>query len=172
MTRKPRRTARKTAALGRQHREQRTEFLLLQALEENARASLAELAEQVGLSKTPTWARIRQLEQRRIVTGYRAEIDPAAVGLNLSAFIHVTIKSTHYAQFERAVIAHPAVLECYTTAGEADYLLHVLAADVAALDAVLRFEIAFMPGVERVSTTIGLKTIKRRGRIMDCLKRD
>jgi Lrp/AsnC family leucine-responsive transcriptional regulator len=83
----------------------------------------------------------------------------------------VTIKSTLYEQFEQSVLRHPAVLECYTTAGQADYLLHVLVADVGTLDTLLRTEISQMPGVERISTTVGLKTIKHRGLIMPCVRR-
>ena len=60
------------------------------------------------------------------------------------------------------------MLECYTTAGQADYLLHVLVASIGALDALLRDDVSRMPGVERLSTTVGMKTIKRRGRITDC----
>lgn len=144
--------------------------VLLAALEADARMSLAVLAEKVGLSKTPTWARVRSLEARGLISGYRAEIDPDALGLAINAFIHVTIRSTQYQEFERAVVAHPSVLECHTTAGDADYLVHVLVPNVERLDTLLRLEISRMPGVERISSTIGMKTIKRRGRIMDCLR--
>jgi hypothetical protein len=78
------------------------------------------------------------------------------------------IRSTQHAEFELAVQRHPAVLECYTTAGQADYLLHVLVASIGALDALLRDDVSRMPGAERLSTTVGMKTIKRRGRITDC----
>jgi Lrp/AsnC family leucine-responsive transcriptional regulator len=141
---------------------------LLAALETDARLSYADLADRVGLSKTPTWARVRALEQAGVITGYRAEIEPTAVGLDLHAFVEVRIRSTQHAEFEQAVVRHPAVLECYTTAGQADYLLHVLVASIGALDALLRDDVSRMPGVERLATTVGMKTIKQRGRITDC----
>ena len=141
---------------------------LLAALEADARLSYASLGEQVGLSKTPTWARVRALETAGVIAGYHAEIEPSAVGLDLHAFVEVRIRSTQHAEFERAVQRHPAVLECYATAGQADYLLHVLVASIGALDALLRDDVSRMPGVERLSTTVGMKTIKRRGRITDC----
>jgi Lrp/AsnC family transcriptional regulator, leucine-responsive regulatory protein len=144
---------------------------LLGALERDGRLSYAELAEEIDLSKTATWTRIRRLEQARVITGYRAEIEPAAVGLDIHAFVQVTIKSQLHGEFEQAVLRHATILECYTTAGQADYLLHVLVADVATLDGLLRTQIAQMPGVERISTTVGLKTIKRRGLIMPCIRR-
>lgn len=145
-----------------------TDERLLAALEADARLSYASLGEQVGLSKTPTWARVRALESAGVITGYRAEIEPAAVGLDLHAFVEVRTRSIQHAEFELAVQRHPAVLECYTTAGQADYLLHVLVASIGALDALLRDDLSRMPGVERLSTTVGMKTIKRRGRITDC----
>ncbi len=141
---------------------------LLAALEADARQSYADLGERIGLSKTPTWARVRALEQSGAIAGYRAEIEPTAVGLELHAFVEVRIRSTQHAEFEQAVLRHPAVLECYTTAGQADYLLHVLVAGIGALDSLLRDDVSRMPGVERLATTIGMKTIKQRGRITDC----
>lgn len=153
--------ARTSAAAGRDGR-------LLAALEADARLSYAELGERIGLSKTPTWARVRALEQSGVITGYRAEIDPATLGLELHAFVEVRLRPTLHAEFEQAVLRHPAVLECFTTAGQADYLLHVLVAGIGALDALLRDEVSRMPGVERLSTTVGMKTIKHRARLTDC----
>jgi Lrp/AsnC family leucine-responsive transcriptional regulator len=145
-----------------------TDTAILKALEGDARLSFNALAERVGLSKTPTWARVRELERQKVILGYRAQIDPARVGLELHAFVQVTINATRHADFESAVVRHKSVLECYTTAGQADYLLHVLVSGIAALDEFLRADIARMPGVQRQSTTIGMKTIKARGSIMDC----
>jgi Lrp/AsnC family leucine-responsive transcriptional regulator len=143
---------------------------ILRVLEKDARVSFNELAEQVGLSKTPSWARVRELERQKIITAYRAEIDPARVGLALHAFVQVTISGPKAGEFERAIVHHPSVLECYTTAGQGDYLLHILVPGIEALDTLLREEISRMPGVERLVTTVGMKTIKDRGLIMECAK--
>ncbi|MCU0757605.1 MAG: Lrp/AsnC family transcriptional regulator [Steroidobacteraceae bacterium] len=141
---------------------------LLAALESDARLSFAELGERIGLSKTPTWARVRALERAGTITGYRAEVDPGALGLELHAFVEVRLRAAQHAEFETAVLHHPAVLECFTTAGQADYLLHVLVGGIGDLDALLRDHISRLPGVERLATTVGMKTIKRRARITDC----
>jgi len=143
---------------------------ILRVLEKDARVSFNELAEQVGLSKTPSWARVRELERQKIITAYRAEIDPARVGLGLHAFVQVTILGPKAGEFEQAIVAHRSVLECYTTAGQGDYLLHILVPGIEALDTLLREEISRMPGVERLVTTVGMKTIKERGRIMECAR--
>ena len=102
------------------------DMTILKALESDGRMSFNELAEEVGLSKTPSWARVRELERQKVITGYRAQIDPGRVGLELHAFVQVTITATRHADFEAAVLRHKSVLECYTTAGQADYLLHLL----------------------------------------------
>jgi Lrp/AsnC family transcriptional regulator, leucine-responsive regulatory protein len=145
-----------------------TDRRILKLLEAEARLSFTELAERAGLSKTPVWARVRELERRHVITAYRAEIDPARVGLELHAFVQVTITAAKNAAFEQAALAHPAVIECYTTAGQGDYLLHVLVPGIAALDELLRADVARMPGVQRLTTTVGMKTIKHRGSIMEC----
>jgi Lrp/AsnC family leucine-responsive transcriptional regulator len=149
----------------------RADDAILRILEKDGRLSFNDLAEQIGLSKTPTWARVQNLEKKKVITGYRAEIDPVAMGLTLHAFVQVTITGTRHADFEAAVLRHPSVIECYTTAGQGDYLLHVLVSGIAALDEVLRDEISRMPGVQRQTTTIGMKTIKRGASIVECAAR-
>ena len=143
---------------------------LLTSLEENARQSFAELAEVVGLSKTPCWQRIRELERAGVIRGYRADIDALQLGLKVEAFVHVTLSSGHHAEFEAAVRQHPAILQCFTTAGHAGYLMHVLVAGIEELDSLLRMEISQMPGVQRVETTVCMKTVKHRSAITGCLR--
>ena len=143
---------------------------ILVSLEEDARQSFADLGQQVGLSKTPCWQRVRDLERAGVIKGYRAEIDSAQLGLNVQAFVQVTISSLKHAEFESAVLAHPAILQCFTTAGQADYLVHVLVAGISELDSLLRMEISRMPGVQRIETTVCLKTIKQRAPVTGCLR--
>jgi Lrp/AsnC family transcriptional regulator, leucine-responsive regulatory protein len=148
----------------------RTEIAILRVLEEDARLSYAELADKVALSKTPCWARVRDLEQRGVIKGYRTELDPGQLGLQIHAFIHATINPVKHAEFEAAAIRHRSVLQCFTTAGEGDYLLHVLVPSIADLDQILRAEISRMPGVQRSMTTVCLKTIKDRSSLIGCLR--
>jgi Lrp/AsnC family leucine-responsive transcriptional regulator len=143
---------------------------LLTSLEENARLSFAELGEQVGLSKTPCWQRVRDLERAGVIRGYRAEIDSVQLGLQVQAFVHVTLSSVQHAQFEAAVLQHPAILQCFTTAGQADYLMHVLVSGISELDNLLRMEISQLPGVQRIETTVCMKTIKHRSAVTGCLR--
>lgn len=149
---------------------EKAEAAILKLLEEDGRISYAELGEKVGLSKSPCWSRVRELERRGVIRRYRAEIDPAAVGLDLHAFVQVTINSAKHTEFEAAVNRHPSVLECFTTAGQADYLLHVLVRGIAELDDLLRSQVSRLPGVQRLDTTVCMKTIKHRGSLMACLR--
>ena len=146
----------------------RADDAILRILEKDGRLSFNSLAEQIGLSKTPTWARVQNLEKRKVITGYRAQIDPSAMGLELHAFVQVTITGSRHSEFEAAVLRHPSILECYTTAGQGDYLLHVLVPSIAELDETLRADISRMPGVQRLTTTVGMKTIKRGASIVEC----
>jgi Lrp/AsnC family leucine-responsive transcriptional regulator len=143
---------------------------ILTLLEDDGRLSFAEIGDQVGLSKTPCWQRVRELERTGVIRGYRAEIDSAQLGLEVEAFVQVTLSSVQHAQFEAAVLRHPAVLQCFTTAGQADYLMHVLVAGIAELDSLLRMEISQLPGVQKIETTVCMKTIKHRTPITGCLR--
>jgi Lrp/AsnC family leucine-responsive transcriptional regulator len=151
--------------------EHPTDLALLRALEADARISFGDLGEKVGLSKSACWARVRALERAGAIRGYGADIESAAVGLAVRAWVQITVSARRHAEFEAAIVLLPNVLECYTAAGQADYVLQVLAPDIAALDGLLRGELAKLPGVERVTTTVCLKTIKRRGGIMPCVRR-
>jgi Lrp/AsnC family leucine-responsive transcriptional regulator len=146
----------------------KSDLAILHALEADGRQSYAELAERVGLSKTPCWNRVRELEKSKVITAYRAEIDPLQLGLELHAYVQVTLDGRLHAEFEAAVQRHAAILECHATTGQGDYLLHVLVSGIAALDGFLRNVLSRMPGVQRLHTTVATKTIKRRGAVMEC----
>ena len=111
------------------------------------------------------------LDERALIRGYRAELDAGQLGLKVHAFVQVSIDSARYADFETAAAGHPAVLQCYTTAGQADYLMHVLVSEIAELDQLLRMQISRMPGVQRIETTVCMKTIKPRAPLSGCLLR-
>ncbi|MGC8521648.1 MAG: Lrp/AsnC family transcriptional regulator [Steroidobacteraceae bacterium] len=143
---------------------------IVRALEQDARLSFADLGQKVGLSKTPCWQRVRSLERRGLIRGYRAELDAERLGLKVHAFVYVSIDSARYADFEAAAAEHPAVLQCYTTAGQADYLMHVLVGEITELDELLRMQISRMPGVQHVQTTVCMKTIKARAPLSGCLR--
>jgi Lrp/AsnC family leucine-responsive transcriptional regulator len=136
---------------------------LLSRLEADARLSYAELGEAVGLSKSSCWKRVQGLEQAGAIRGYRALVDPAALGLGTVAFVAVTVAFDRHAEFEQAAIRHRAILACHATLGEADYLLQVITPSMAELDHLLRQELWRLPGVQRFTTTMAMRTIKTDG---------
>jgi Lrp/AsnC family leucine-responsive transcriptional regulator len=112
---------------------------------------------------------VQKLEAEGIIQGYRAKIDPKKLGLDLYAFVHATISASKYREFEIAVLRHRSVLQCFSTVGESDYVMHVLVPGIEALDELVRREIAHLPGVQRTVTTVCMKTIKEHALIMGCL---
>ena len=145
----------------------RLDWKIIAELERDGRQSYAELGERVGLSKSPCWSRVRALEERGTIAGYTAWLDPAALGLAVQSFVEVRIGFDAHAEFEAAVMAHPGVVECHTTAGDSDYMLKVFARSVDHLDTLLRHDLSKLPGVRRLATVVCLKTIKRRGPVAD-----
>jgi len=145
----------------------RLDWKIIAALEEDGRRSFAELGEAVGLSKSPCWSRVRSLEGSGVIHGYTARLDPFALGLAVQSFVEVRISLDAHADFEAAVMAHPAVVECHTTAGDSDYMLKIFARSVDHLDELLRHDLSKLPGVHRLSTVVCLKTIKQQGRLAE-----
>lgn len=149
----------------------RMDLSILTALERDGRQSFNALAETVGLSKTPCWSRVQNLEKSGAIRSYHADVDPAALGLSVHAYVQVMIDPARRADFETAVLDHPSVIECSTTAGEADYLLKVVCKDVDALDDLLRHGLSLLPGLQRSNTMVCLKIIKRRGLLAEAALR-
>ncbi|SFP35483.1 Lrp/AsnC family transcriptional regulator, leucine-responsive regulatory protein [Mesorhizobium sp. NFR06] len=133
---------------------------IVAALERDARVSFGELAEAVGLSKTPCWKRVKALEEAGIIKGYSTRIDPARIGFGIEAFIQVSIDFEVSDAFEAAVRKHPLIRRCYATTGEADYLLQIVTVDMMALDRMLREELSRLPGVRRTVTSMAMREIK------------
>jgi len=137
---------------------------ILRALQADGRISNQDLAEQVGMSASACWRRVRALEEAGILQGYTARIDPPAVGLSFHAVVHVTLTrhmEGHVETFIREVGARPEVLECLATTGEADYHLRVLCADLDAYNLFLEGFLFRLPGIATVRTNLVLKEIKR-----------
>ena len=133
---------------------------LIALLEADARISFADLAEQVALSKTPCWNRVKALEEAGVIRGYGARLDTTALGFDLEAFVQISIDIEQSHAFEAAVQRHPLIRSCHATTGEADYLLHIMASDMVALDDLLREAISRLPGVKRTVTSMSTRAIK------------
>lgn len=132
---------------------------ILTILQENARISNAEIARTVGLAPSAVLERIRKLEDRGIVRGYSASVDPHAVDYGLTAFVAVRTSECG-SEAEKALAAIPEVLEVHDVAGEDSFWLKIRTKDTEALGRLLREKIKPIPTVLGTRTTVVLETYK------------
>ncbi|MDT8903270.1 Lrp/AsnC family transcriptional regulator [Anaeroselena agilis] len=134
---------------------------IVDALMANARATWAELGALLGLSAPAAADRVRRLEQRGVIKGYAALLDPDAIGCGFAAFIAVTLeKPEHRAPFLAKVAALPEILECHHAAGDDDYFLKVRCTGPRHLEKLISEELKALPGIVRTRTTVILSTVK------------
>ncbi|MGW5124017.1 Lrp/AsnC family transcriptional regulator [Streptomyces sp. NPDC004069] len=135
---------------------------IVAVLEQEGRISNSELAARVGLSPSPCLRRVRHLEETGVIRGYRAVVDPAAVGRGLRVFAGVRLVRhvrADVAAFESAVMRLAEVRACHHITGSFDYLLHVEVADLAAYEDFHAGRLASLPGVATVNSFVIMKTL-------------
>jgi DNA-binding Lrp family transcriptional regulator len=143
----------------------RLDVAILDHLQSHGRATTIELSEAVALSPSPCHRRQKQLEDAGVIQRYVALLDQEKVGLPVNAFVSVKL-ATHsddaLASFERAIAACPEVMEMYEMTGARDYLVRVVAPDLASFEAFLRGVVMRVPGVQSVETAMALKRVVYR----------
>jgi Lrp/AsnC family leucine-responsive transcriptional regulator len=138
-----------------------TDRKILNILQSDARTPNAELARQVGMAPSAVLERVRKLEERGVIRGYEAKLDPKALDLGLLAYVLVrTTESVGHPLSERALADIPEVQEVHHVAGEDCFLLKVRVANTDALSTLLRDRIGAVPTVRSTNTTIVLQTVK------------
>ena len=141
----------------------RADKAILAALAQDARMSITDLAVRIGLSKSPTQARLRRLETQGVIQGYRALLDPIRLGLDHVAFVEVRLTETRKAAleaFNAAVRAVPQVEQAHMIAGRYDYLLKVRTRNMADYRYVLGEVISNLPYVDATSTFVAMEAVK------------
>jgi Lrp/AsnC family leucine-responsive transcriptional regulator len=136
---------------------------ILTALQADGRASNVELSAQVHLSAPQCFRRVRALEERGVVRGYRALVAPQSLGLGVMAFVSLNIDGGQFGrvrEIEADIRAFPQILECHTVSGDSDYLLKVVARDLKSLSQFLTDRLMQVPGVDDVRSMICLEEIK------------
>lgn len=121
------------------------------------------LAAKVGLTVAPCHRRLRDLEASGVIRGYRADIDPAAIGLGFEAIVFVTLRQvdrTTMSDFEDRVASIPNIVEAQRLFGSPDYLLRVIAADLPAYQRFYDDQLTALPAVERLTSTLVMKNLK------------
>ena len=135
---------------------------ILAALQEDGRLTVTELAGRVGLSVSPCHRRLRELERRGAIRGYRAVVDADSLGLSFEALVFVTMGREDretLAAFEGAVAAIPNVVQAQRLFGDPDYLLRIVTADLAAYQRLQDDKLTSLPGVQRMTSTLVMKRI-------------
>lgn len=136
---------------------------LLAALQINGRLSATELAEKVGLTTSPCLRRIRNLEEAGVIQGYSTVIDQTKVGLPVSVFVSIKLERQREDAmhgFEEAVRRWPEVVECYLMTGTRDYLLRVVAPDLAGYERFLKQTLTRLDGVASIESSFALAQVK------------
>jgi DNA-binding Lrp family transcriptional regulator len=135
---------------------------IIAALVDDARASYAEIGEQVGLSAPAVKRRVDRLRAAGVITGYSARVEPAALGWTVEAYVELYCRGrTSPADIRVAAARHPEVVSACTVTGEADALLHILASDVHHFEQVVE-RISAEPFVVRTKSVIVLSRLLNR----------
>lgn len=139
---------------------------ILDILSVEGRISVTELARRIGLSKSPTQARLKRLEESGVIRGYRALYDPIRLDRDHVAFVEVKLTDTReraLAEFNTAVMRISEVEQCHLIAGAFDYLLKVRTAGMTGYRAVLAEKISTLPHVANTSTYVAMQAVKEEG---------
>ena len=136
---------------------------ILAELQRDSRLTVQQIADAVGLSSTPCWKRIKDMEASGVIRGYTARVDREKVGLKLLVVVEANLSEHTEAlvrRFENAVAASPQIVRCLSTTGSADYILTVLVEDIKAYEQCLHDTIFKLPGVTHVRSSIVLREVK------------
>lgn len=138
---------------------------ILTALQIDGRVTVTDLANRVGLSKTPCQIRMKKLEERGYIQGYAAVVDPAKLDAGHIAFVQVSLADTRSAAleaFNSAIKAIPEIEQCHMIAGQFDYLLKVRSKDITGYRRFLGEKISELPHVSHTSTFVVMQSVKER----------
>ena len=141
----------------------KTDAKILKLLQYDSRMSNSELSEKIGMSTSPCWRRVKQLENTQVIKGYGVLLDRKKIGLGVMVFIRVSIDShseKEAKKFEEEVSALEHVVACYSIGGDADFLLQVVSPD---LDTYAEFSMSIirrLPGIKEMQSMFVLKELK------------
>ena len=138
---------------------------ILSALVRDGRLSQVELSERVPLSPTAVARRIKALEEAGVIEGYQARVNRHALGIHMTIFVEIALKSQNeelLASFEKAAAAAPSVVSCHLMSGENDYLITVMARDLADFERIHKEQLSRLPGVVRLKSSFSLREVTSR----------
>jgi Lrp/AsnC family leucine-responsive transcriptional regulator len=136
---------------------------ILRAVQADGRISNVDLAERVGLSESPCYRRVRALEERGVIASYRAELDRQKLGLEVTAFVLVTVENQDdrkLVAFFEAVEAEECIVECHAMSGSHDFLLKTVTRNMDHFSELAMERILKLPGVKTIESNFSLKAVK------------
>ena len=136
---------------------------ILEALQRDGRQSTQQLADQVGLSATPVWRRIKELEDSGVIRRHVALVDREKLGLDICVLAYVSLvrhSEGAVEQFERLVQATREIIECHAITGDADYVIKVVVPDMKAYDRFLSERVFKLAGVASIRSNVVLREVK------------
>ncbi len=146
----------------------RYSLAILGELLRDSRQTVAQISDSVGLSPSPCWKRIKDMEAAGVIRGYTAVVDAEKIGLGLRVLVEANMalhSETNVRKFEAAVMASPPIVQCHSTTGGSDYVLTVLAPDIKSYEQFQHDTLFRLPGITHVRSSIVLKEIKSELRL-------
>lgn len=141
----------------------RTDKALLNALQGNARLTVAELADRVALTTSPCWRRVRNLEESGVISGYQAILSPKALGYGVTAFVSIMMDSHTQdiaRAFEQRLLEIPEIVACHNVSGRYDFLLEVVAKDLESFGEFAREVLQTLPCVKEIYSSFSYKSVR------------
>ena len=141
----------------------KTDRKLLAMLQEDAKMNIKEIADSLGMTKTPVYERIRRLEQQKIIRKYVAIVEPKKIEPSITVFCSVSLdvqKIEELHQFNEAISRVPEVVECYLMGGAFDYQLKVIVRDLEAYHHFSSGILASLPNVSQIKSAFVLNEVK------------
>lgn len=140
-----------------------TDRRILQLMQKDATLTIAEIAEQAGLSHSPCWRRMQRLRELGVIVGQVTLLDRKKVGLNAQIFALVRLNAKgreNIEEFSTAIQQFPEVLDCYVTLGATDFILRIVANDINAYERFFFEKLSRVPGIQEINSMVALSEIK------------
>jgi len=140
------------------------DLAILSALQEDARMSLQDLSARVGLTSSPSWTRIKRMEDDGVIEGYAVRVNAAKLGLPDTVIVQVTLNDHSDAalfEFGQALEQIPEVLEAFLVSGDYDYYVRIAVADTRDYERLLRERLYKIPGIRHSKSSFVLRQLKQ-----------
>jgi len=141
---------------------------IVSILQQEGRIRTIELADRIGLSPTPCARRIVRLEEEGVITGYTATVNQDKIGLPISIFVSVELENQGAEAlelFEKQVVSFEEIMECFIMTGSQDFLMRVVAADLASYERFLQEKLTRVPGIRMIRSRFALRRLVNRNRL-------